>query len=103
MAGFSVRPSLCHSSSGARWLGRQTGPSLFDHVIDYFLQIAGLTIHTQLSICARSHLEYPMYVVDVLTRAKLVHYVLDEIEVFVDQITHRYFGLLSEVDEFPFK
>src|SRR6185437_555751 len=69
--------SLC--SAGAGCLFRQAGLRLIDDIIHYLCQIPCLLKNTELAVSTRAAFQNPVYVIDLLSRSQLVHYVIDKL------------------------
>src|SRR5215471_2973513 len=71
----------------------------FADVVDDLLQVPGFLVNTKLAVRAGAVVQDPVYPLDLVARAELVHDVVHELEHFPGELAEGDLDLLAEVDQ----
>src|SRR5436305_11655755 len=72
---------------------------LLNHVVDYFLQVAGFLEHAQLPVGAAALVQDRVDVFQFFARVQFIDDVIDEIKILAHQVAGRNFLLLAEIHQ----
>src|SRR6185312_6005729 len=86
-------------STDACYFFGEAGLCFIDDVIHYFGQVSRFLKNTKLAIGARAVFQNPVYVIDLVSRSQFVDYIVDKLQVLIDQVADGNFRLFAKINQ----